>query len=90
MIIFLWLNSVIEYATVVLMLDKSKHSILSPYIYTLKNNGASDEEIIELLSRVYNFGDPNDLMLIAKAAKSCGVIDLAKMIMLLVGEILEG
>jgi len=82
-------DNVIKYATIVLKSDKTKQNILSPFIYTLRSKGASEEDVLELLSEIYNLGDPNDLMLIARAAKNCGEIDFARIIMTIAGEMLE-
>jgi len=82
------IGNVINYATVVLMLDKTKDRILNPYISTLMKNGASEEEIIDLLAKVYDFNDPGDLMQIARAAKSCGAIEFAGNLMKIAGELL--
>jgi FkbM family methyltransferase len=81
-------ESVIHYAGIVLASDKNKQSILSPYIYTLKKHGSSEEEIVDLLSKVYDFSDPNDLMFIARAAKDCGEADFARLIMAFAQEVL--
>jgi len=84
------IKSIIEYATVVLMADKHKQRVLSPYIYTLIEHGYDEESIIELLGKVYNLGDPNDLLIIARAAKECGALDFARMVMIIAGEIING
>jgi len=81
-------DSVIKYATIVLMLDKTKQSILSPYIYTLKKHGTTNEEITELLGNVYNLSDPGDLLMVARAAKGCGELDFAQLIIKLASEIM--
>jgi len=83
------IESVIEYATRVLLSDKTRQSILSPFIFTLIKHGASEEDIIELLNNIYNLGDPNDLMLIARAAKGCGAEEFARMLMIIAGEMLN-
>jgi len=61
-------------------------NILSPFIFTLHNNGISENEIIGLLMRVYDMNNPSDLLLIARAAKDSGSIELARQIITLVGE----
>jgi len=70
----------IKYATMVLMEDKTNKEILSPYIATLLNHGTSEDEVIELFGKMYDMGDPNDLLVIARAAKDCGAIDFARRI----------
>ena len=71
-------ESTIRYATMLLTADKNKHDILSPYIVTLLRNDVSEDEVIGLLSKLYDFNDPKDLLIIARAAKDCGAIDLAR------------
>ncbi|MDR2599227.1 MAG: glycosyltransferase family 2 protein [Oscillospiraceae bacterium] len=70
--------NIIKYATVILTMDKTRHEILSPLIYTLKNYGASDDDIFGILMSVYDFSDPNELITIARAAKDSGAITLAQ------------
>jgi len=82
------IDSVIGYATIVLMLDKTKERILSPYISTLMKQGISKDDIADLLKKVYDFNNPNDLMLIARAAKNCGAVELAGNIMAVIKEML--
>ena len=82
-------DNVIRYATIVLKADKKNQHILSPFIYTLKSKGASDEDVLDKLSEVYDIGDPNDLMLITRAAKDCGCVEFANVLMIVLKEILE-
>ena len=83
-------DSVIKYATIVLKADKTKQHILSPYIYTIRSKGASEEDVLELLSEIYDLGDSNDLMLIARAAKDCGEVEFAQLLMIIIGELIDG
>jgi len=71
---------IIKYATMVLMEDKTNQEILSPYIATLLNNGTPEDEVIGLFGKMYDMSDPNDLLVIARAAKDCGAIDFARRI----------
>jgi len=82
------IESIIEYATAILIQDKMKHRILSPYIYTLTKHGIFEDEILGLLSKIYDISDPNDLLFIARSAKDCGAADFARMIMIIAGEML--
>jgi glycosyltransferase involved in cell wall biosynthesis len=84
------IDSVVKYVTIVLTADKTQHGILSPYIAVLLSAGKSEEEILDLLSRVYNITSPEDLMLIARAAKDCGAAGFARMILVIAGEIMNG
>ena len=43
-------------------------------------NNTTEEETVGLLSNIYNMNDPNDLLLIARAAKDCGAANLARSI----------
>jgi tetratricopeptide (TPR) repeat protein len=76
----------IEYATFALSGDKSMQSILGPFIASLLGAGRSDEDIINLLSRIYDVEDAGDLMFIARAAKDAGAIDFARFILEIVKE----
>ena len=71
---------IIKYATMVLMEDKANQEVLSPYIATLLNHGTAEDEVVGLLGKMYDMGDPNDLLAIARAAKDCGAIDFARRI----------
>jgi len=74
------IDKVIEYATIALSTDKTRHGILSSYIAVLLKTGKSNEEILELLSIIYDLKSINDLILVARAAKDIGAIDLARLI----------
>jgi len=82
-------GSVIKYATLVLTADKSKQGLLSPYIYTLLKHGASEDDVSGILSGIYDFSNPGELLLIARAAKDCGATDFARRIMELAGKMLN-
>jgi glycosyltransferase involved in cell wall biosynthesis len=73
--------NVIKYAAVILKIDKTKQEILIPYIATLLKHGATVEELLKLLDGIYDFGNPNDLLLIARASTNCGAIVLAQRVM---------
>jgi len=82
-------EAVIQHASVVLNIDKTNQSILSPYIYTLINHGVSEEEVVGHLGKIYNLGNPSDLLFIARAAKDCGAVEFARVIMIIAGEMLN-
>jgi len=82
------LENTINYATVMLASDKTQQNILSPYIRTLLQNGISEEEVLGLLSKIYDISSPNDLLLIARCAKDGGSIEFARMIMTIAGELM--
>jgi glycosyltransferase involved in cell wall biosynthesis len=79
-------ENIIKYATMILSADKADTRILQLYIATLMQNGASADEAIALLKNIYDHNDPNDLLLIARTAKNCNAIELAKRVMEIAGE----
>jgi glycosyltransferase involved in cell wall biosynthesis len=81
-------DGIIKYASALLVLDKNQHNILSPYINTLLKNDISYDEVLKILGDIYNIGNPNDLLFIARAAKSCGAIEFASLMMTLIKEIM--
>ena len=74
-------ENVIKYASLILIADKNRQDILGPLIAAVLRCGAMEEELIGLLSSIYNMGDSRDLLLIARAATDCGAIELARKIM---------
>jgi tetratricopeptide (TPR) repeat protein len=82
------IERVIEYATIVLISDKMNQRVLSPYIYTLIKHDVLEDEILGLLSKIYDISNPNELLFIARSAKDCGAVDFARMIMTIAGEML--
>ena len=71
-------EGIVRYATMVLAEDKTLLSTLSHYIATLRKNNVSDDEVFGLLGKLYDFTNPQDLLLIATAAKDSGALDFAK------------
>jgi len=72
------IENVLLYSTHVLSMDKERLSVLGPCIATMLHYGISEPETIELLSNIYDFNNPEDVALIAKAAKSCGAAGFAE------------
>jgi len=72
------LPGLVRYATMLLMDDKTQLGVLAPYLSELIKNNTQDDEIRELLSNVYDLNNPQDLMLVARAAKECGALDFAR------------
>ena len=66
------IDGVVKYASMVLATDKKLQDVLCTYMGILLSNNTSEEEMFGLLSKLYDLNDPNDLLLIAKAAKDCG------------------
>jgi len=74
-------DNIIRYATLILLSDRTRSDILCPLIATLLGCGVAENELTDMLAEIYNIGDPGDLLLIARAAKECGAIELASLIM---------
>jgi len=83
------MEAITEYAFLILETDKTRQELLSPLIAILLRQGTSSEELLTLLSKVYTINDPNDLLTIARAAKSCGAVEFARIIMTIAGELLK-
>jgi hypothetical protein len=81
--------NIIKYASLILHIDKTKQDILGPFIVLLLRGDATGDEIINRLSKIYDFNDPNDLMFIARTAKDCGAIQLAQLMVSFAGEIIN-
>ena len=75
------IDSLVRYVTVVLSADKTMLNVLGPYIATLLRAGKTDEEILDLISKVYDITSPRDLVLIVRAAKDCGAADFARKVL---------
>jgi tetratricopeptide (TPR) repeat protein len=81
-------DNTIKYAAALLAVDNTQQSILSPYIHTLLKKGTSYDELLGILGDIYNIGNPNDLLLIAHAAKACGAIEFASLVVTIAKEIM--
>ena len=79
------IQGVVRYATMTLTADKSQEGVLSQYIFTLRKNKISDDEVVGLLAKIYDLSDKRDLLTIARAAKECGELDFAKLIIGIAG-----
>ena len=82
-------ESVVKYATMVLMENKTQQDILSPYIATMFRSGNTEEDITAILAKIYNMSDPQDVLFVAHAAKKCGAIDLARTMARLAGSLIN-
>ena len=82
------LEGIIEYAALILKTDKTRLEILSPLIAIMLKDDVSAEKLLDILSGIYNMNDPKDLLIIVRAAKNCGAIEFAGMIMQIAGEIM--
>ena len=83
------IESVIKYATLILAADKSRQGVVGPYITTLLQHSSSEDEVVDVLKTLYDLGDPEDLLILAKAAKDCGAIAFARRIMAMAGKIMQ-
>jgi len=81
-------DNVIVYARELLLSDKTDQSILCPYISILHSKGFSEEEILSRLGEIFDITNPNDLLVIARAAKDCGAVNFARMIMIIAGDLI--
>ena len=70
-------QGVIRYAMMVLTADKTQEGVLAPVIQTLLRNDTSEDEVLGLISKIYDMDNPRDLLQIARAAKDCGAKELA-------------
>ena len=69
---------ILMYAEIMLLMDKKNMSVLSPYIAVLVKYYKTGGEIFTQLASIYNMKDQADLLFIARAAKDCGAISLAR------------
>jgi hypothetical protein len=81
-------ENVIKYSTLLLTVSKYRENVLKQYIYTLVKHGTTTDEVVSLLEKLYDFSNPKELLTVARAAKDCGAIDVARRIMELAGELL--
>jgi len=81
-------ENTLKYAALFLKSDKTNQDVLRPYIKALINSGKPMDEVLELLSGIYNIGAPSDLLLIAKAATACGATDFANIVIAIAQELM--
>jgi len=74
-------ENVVMYSTQVLSLDNTRQEVLSSCIAKLLVCGASDNELLGLLSHLYDVSDQKNLCFIADAARACGATAFADRIM---------
>ena len=75
--------NIIRYSTMVLSGDNTLQHVLKPYIATMLKHGTSEDELIGVLSKLYDMDNPKDLMFIGRAAKDCGAISFARNILVM-------
>ncbi|MCL2046636.1 MAG: glycosyltransferase family 2 protein [Oscillospiraceae bacterium] len=78
-------ENVLKYASITLSLNKDNHEVLEIFIATLLNKKTTEEELLFILSEYYDTSDPNELIIIARAANNSGkkefaykIVDLVK------------
>jgi glycosyltransferase involved in cell wall biosynthesis len=69
-------QAMIRYAVLTLREDKSQVGVAGPLIGMLRQNGAGDDAILNILRKIYNFEDPRDVITAAKGAEAAGAEDL--------------
>ena len=79
-------EALVRYGIMVLSENKTSIAILAELMSALVENAVTDEEIIKILSNVYDFSNQRDLLTIAKAAKEIRALDFAKKILAMAQE----
>jgi len=74
------IENVILYSIHVLTMDRTRTSILGPCIATMVYYGASNIEIIELLSNVYDMNNHEDAKFVATTAEEFGAVNFASFV----------
>ena len=82
-------EGIIRYSTMVLKEDKTQDGVLKPYMWVLLKNGTSEDELFGILSKLYDMGNPKDLMFIGRAAKDCGAIPFARRVLGMVQDLIN-
>ena len=76
-------QNIVKYSIMLLSADKAQIDVLSQCIWALVSDKANDDEILGLLSEIYDLTNPLDMQFIAGAADYCGARDFAKNVMAL-------
>ncbi|MCL2669893.1 MAG: glycosyltransferase, partial [Syntrophaceae bacterium] len=79
-------EGIVKYATILLRHDKSLKVVLALVINLLCRSGARLDELIQLLKKLYDFNSVQDKLVIARAAKDAGHIELAKTVLDMITE----
>ena len=76
-------NDVIKYATIALKEDKNQPGMLAPYIDAFRRPGyeTSNDEVFELLGKLYDFNDVKDKLTVMRAAKTVGNMELVSKVL---------
>jgi tetratricopeptide (TPR) repeat protein len=69
-------QAMIKYAVLTLREDKSQGGVLGPLIGMLQQDGASDDGILDVLGKIYNFENPRELITAAQGAEAAGAEEL--------------
>ncbi|MCL2663678.1 MAG: glycosyltransferase [Oscillospiraceae bacterium] len=68
--------------------SKEQTEVIGLYIRTLLMDGATDDEVLDGLSGIYDLSNPKDMLLIARAAKEGGAVEFTRNIMKIAGQML--
>jgi len=74
-------QGVVRYCTILLKEDKDQAGVLQPYIATMLRHGTTEDELLGVLAKLYDMDNPKDLMFIGRAAKDCGAISFARIVL---------
>jgi len=82
-------EGVVRYSTMILKDEKNEVGVLKPYIWTLLKHGTSEDELFDLMAKLYDMNNARDLMLVGRAAKDCGALPFARRVLGLAQETLK-
>jgi len=79
-----------NYTVINVMLKESKAdaTVIGPYIRALLWYGATDDEVLNEMSEIYDLSDPRDILFIARAAKDSGAAEFTRNIMKIAEQLL--
>ena len=75
------LENVVLYSTQILIMDKTRKSVLGPCITMLLKLGITENEVLALLSSIYDMENQNDLKFIAQTSTEYGAKSFADSIL---------
>ena len=75
------IEDVVKYSSMTLSLYKYQENVLIPYISILRKNGVADADVAELILKMYDLSNANDVKFVARAAQKSGADDLASMLL---------
>jgi tetratricopeptide (TPR) repeat protein len=69
-------QAMVKYAVLTLREDKSQLGVLEPLIGMFQKSGTSDDAILDILRKIYDFQNPRDVIIAAKGAAAAGAEEL--------------